>query len=118
RTLALLTASGLGGLVEQLGAVPLRAIHVAAQKRRAVLPLPQGRAVGREAFDAALVRAAVHAGAAFLPETHATLEGLQNAVRTARLRQGEQGQTVATRLVLVAAGLAASWEVAARAAGW
>src|SRR5262249_29622163 len=72
RTLSRLASVGLGDLPVRLGAVPLHEFCVAAAGRRAVVPLPGGAALSREALDAALVEAAAAAGASFLPETLAT----------------------------------------------
>jgi len=64
-----LAAVGLGDLPARCGAVPLERVRLEAGGRGAELPLPGGVALSREAFDAALVRAAVAAGVAFLPGT-------------------------------------------------
>ncbi len=64
-----LAAVGLGDLPARCGAVPLERVRLEAGGRGAELPLPGGVALSREAFDAALVHAAVAAGVAFLPGT-------------------------------------------------
>src|SRR5262249_23420797 len=69
--LATLEQAGLGELVGQSGAVSLADVRVAAGRRHAILPLPGGAALSREALDAALVRAALAVGSHFLPETQA-----------------------------------------------
>ncbi|HET6574309.1 MAG TPA: FAD-dependent monooxygenase [Fimbriiglobus sp.] len=76
--LGTLAAVGLGGLVEQCGAVPLGRVRLAAGGRSAELGLPGGMALSRDVFDAALVREAIAAGASFLSGT--------NVVRSLRER--------------------------------
>jgi flavin-dependent dehydrogenase len=71
--LGTLAAGGLGDLPGRCGAVPLGRVRLAAGGRSAEVPLPGGVALSREVFDAALVQAAVAAGAHFLPGTAAKL---------------------------------------------
>ena len=70
--LAALAAVGLGDLPRRLGAVPLDRVRVNAG-RDAILRIPTGVALSREAFDAALIDEAIAAGVAFRPATAATL---------------------------------------------
>jgi flavin-dependent dehydrogenase len=103
RALAVLHAAGLGDLPLTCGAVPLTALLLTAGRHSARLPL-SGVSLSREAFDAALVQAAVRAGASFLPGTHATLkEG--SGPRVLELAQKDGVVTVATRVLLAADGL-------------
>ncbi|MCP9927499.1 NAD(P)/FAD-dependent oxidoreductase [Cyanobium sp. CH-040] len=105
---AVLEALGLGELIERQGGVPLRGIRVGLGGRQADFPLPDGRALSRQRFDQALVRAAVSAGASFLPHTSARLGPATAGWRGVHLRAGgsrEQRQVHAA-VVLVAAGLA------------
>lgn len=51
-----------------LGEIPLDTVRVVAAGRAVRLPLPAGGVLSREAFDTALVRAAITAGAEWLPE--------------------------------------------------
>src|SRR5262249_46303070 len=94
RALATLRATGLGPLTARCGAVPLQNLELAARNRRALLPLAGGVALSREAFDAALVRAAIEAGAAFLPGAFASLGEDLRAARCVLLRQGERRQEI------------------------
>jgi flavin-dependent dehydrogenase len=105
RALATLAEVGLDDLVPRLGAVPLHALRLATAARESLLHLPQGVAVSREAFDAALVEAAIAAGTAFLPQTRVTLGPLRTGERTLLLQQGNETVPVATRLLLAANGL-------------
>lgn len=106
RALAHLDALGMGGLAAGEGAVPLGRFLVAAGDRRALLPLPRGAALSRARLDAALVRAAVAAGAAFLPGTRAVVGPPDDESRTVRLGPPEAGAAVRGRVVLLASGLA------------
>lgn len=105
RVWATLAAVGLGDLGDRLGAVPIRQLYLAARCGRALIPLGQARMLSREAFDAALVEAAVAAGAHFLPTTQAALRTVTAGVRLVRLRQREEEGEAAARLVLAANGL-------------
>jgi flavin-dependent dehydrogenase len=100
-----LQAVGLGDLPGRYAANPLRRFLLAGVGRRAEVPLTEGAALSRERFDAALVDAAVAAGAAFLPQTHAALGCCTGTTRQVMLRQGEHSIEVAARLVLAADGL-------------
>lgn len=105
-SLRTLQTVGLGELPARCGAVPLHEVRLATRGPRARLPLPGGVALSRERFDAALVEAAVTAGAHFLPGTRAVLDGVSRASRRLLLQQGEQVTPIEARLVLVADGLA------------
>jgi flavin-dependent dehydrogenase len=105
RALAVLHATGLGRLVTRCGAVPLQRIELATRHRHAALPLSGSMVLSREAFDAALLEAAIQAGAAFLPGTVATLGEEMPAARHVLLRHGPRRQEIAARLVLAAVGL-------------
>src|SRR5262249_40504355 len=103
--LATLTAAGLGHLPERLGATPLHSLWLAGGGRHARVPLTREVAVSREALDAALVEAAVGAGAAFLPQTQVTLGPAGPAARGVRLHQGGRNVEAAGRVILAADGL-------------
>jgi flavin-dependent dehydrogenase len=108
KALATLHAVGLGGITEHLGAVPLRDLRLASAGKEARLPLAGGVVLSREAFDAALVRAAIAAGAAFLPQTRATLGVVLSEGRVVVLHQDAALVTVLAKVVLVADGLGGS----------
>jgi flavin-dependent dehydrogenase len=103
--LATLASVGLGGLVERCGGRHLAEVCLAARGCAARLALPGGRALSREAFDAALVREAVRAGAAFLPGTEASLGAGGSAAGAVILRQPGRQAEVTAGVVLAADGL-------------
>ncbi|TAM99069.1 MAG: FAD-dependent oxidoreductase [Rhodanobacteraceae bacterium] len=89
--------------------------------RTANLPLPPGVAISRKRLDAMLVEHAVHAGARFVPATHATLDGSTRHGRRVVLRHLSTCYAVEARVVLDCGGLAtrllpdSDWRVAPRA---
>ncbi len=103
--LATLEAVGLGRLPGRYQAIPLHAVRLAAAQRQAVVALPTGAALSRMALDAALVEAAIEAGADFLPQTRAVLDGSATHCRQLLLLRGERQERVAARVVLAADGL-------------
>lgn len=107
RTLALLATVGLGELPASLGGEPLDHFELWTRGRTVRLPMPQGIAVSRAAFDEALVRAAIAAGTEFLPGTRAVLGAAGSKTRQVRLPQAKC-QVVARR-VIVADGLGGSF---------
>src|SRR5204862_4738326 len=84
QALAALHGAGLGTLTQSLGAVPLHRFWLASRGQRAVLQLPSGVAISRDSLDAALVLAAIHAGANFLPEALAVCSNVTAAGRNLR----------------------------------
>ena len=74
--LAALGTVGLGHVPAACGAVPLRAVRLAAGRRSATLPLPGGVALSREAFDAALIHEAEAAGVEVVTGVTARVEGV------------------------------------------
>jgi flavin-dependent dehydrogenase len=99
-----LNSISLNYILEQSGAVPLAAIRVAARSCQATLGL-SGASLSREAFDAALVGAAVAAGATFLPQTQATLGETSSEYREVVLVCDHKRTLVNARVVLAADGL-------------
>ncbi len=106
RAVGALQAAGLGELPARCGAVPLRAFELTAGGASARLSL-SGVVLSREALDSALVRAAVAAGAQFLPQTRATRAEGDGQAETVRLASVPPGGEVAVRTgcVLAADGL-------------
>jgi menaquinone-9 beta-reductase len=126
--LAALQVAGLADLPVLLGGLPLRALHLRAAHRQATIPLPVGMALSRLALDAALVRAAVAAGAAFLPRTEATLEppsdsGNSQPSATAKrreikVRSDGQAKSVSGQIAVAADGLGGGFLKAIGTMGW
>ncbi|HEV3163199.1 MAG TPA: FAD-dependent monooxygenase [Isosphaeraceae bacterium] len=106
--LAVLGSVGLGDLVDRLGGIDLERLDVGLAGRLARFPLPAGKALAREVFDAALVDEALAAGADFLPATTATVEPGGEPARTVQLDRQGQRRSVEASVVVVAAGLAGS----------
>lgn len=106
---------GLGSLTQRLGAVPLTRLRLGARGNYADVPLPRGAGVSREAFDAALVRAALDAKAEFLPNTTAVVLPMKNGVdrRSLRLRNAGKDYLVDARIVISSAGLGSKLEESA-----
>ena len=123
RSLGVLDRVGLGSLVRQLGGVPLNRLRLGAGRAKAGVPLPAGAAVSRTAFDAALIREAVAAGAAFLPQAGGSLEPVPASAttRVVLIRHPEGPVRAAARVVIAATGLGgrvedeeAAWEPGSR----
>jgi menaquinone-9 beta-reductase len=106
QALATLAGMGLAPRLAAAGAVPLAWARLAARGCRATVPLPGGLALSREAFDTALVAAAIEAGASFLPETRATLGDVAPAARAVFLHRDGPAEQVTAKVVLAADGLA------------
>jgi flavin-dependent dehydrogenase len=106
RVLAALESVGLGALVA--GAGRIEALRLAAAGAEVTLALPGGAVLGRERLDALLVRAAVAAGAHFLPRTRAALRDVGDGFRTLSLHQAGETLPARARLVLAADGLGAA----------
>lgn len=105
-SLSTLRSVGLGDLTERLGAVTVDRFDLAVGGRHARLRLPARTCVSREAFDAALVAAAIESGAAFLPETRARLGRSDEDSRQLVLSQKAQTCTISASVLLAADGLA------------
>jgi flavin-dependent dehydrogenase len=103
--LAHLAAVGLDELPADLGAEPINRFRLAAKGAEASIALPGGMALSRRRLDAGLVRAAIRAGARFLPRTSATDSGSELPHRILLLKSGQSSGLVRARLVLAADGL-------------
>ena len=103
-----LEQSGLGGLLDGLGAHQLDTLDLRGYGRRAHISLPSGYAVSRRALDAALVREAQRAGTVFRPGTFARLGAEQAEGWLVDLKPragGTPPSKVHARVVLAADGL-------------
>lgn len=109
----LLEKAGLADELRALGARPLSAIQLRYGRRRADIALPSGLAVTRATLDATLVRAAISAGCAFLPETSALVYAESTSPdrhpddtrRIALQQRDDQGVAASARVVVVGDGL-------------
>ena len=89
--LAALDGVGLGHVPAACGAVPLRAVRVAAGRHSATLRLPGGVALSRWELDAALVGEAVVAGVTFEPNTRLDLNAALASARVVVVASGLGG---------------------------
>ncbi|HTL53647.1 MAG TPA: hypothetical protein VL860_13815, partial [Planctomycetota bacterium] len=114
--LACLKAAGLGNLTNNLHAPRLTNYALACGGRSAQLSLPAGVAVSRATFDAALVNAAIAAGAIFRPNCRVDFapagqpdatNASRNDARILHIHTATGMETVAARVVLAAGGLGA-----------
>ncbi len=103
--LAALRSAGLGTLVTRLGAIELDGFQVGFRGRTARVAMPEGVSLSRSRLDAALVDAAIAAGARFLAETHAVVAEIRDGTRRVGLTHQGRSVEVAARVVLVATGL-------------
>ncbi len=108
RALAALAAADLGHLVSDRGGVALRAFRWRTAHHEVDLRLPEGTALSREGLDAALLQAAIEAGAAFLPLYHARLGDPRPGSRPVDLRRAGVAAEVEGRVIVMASGLGAA----------
>jgi flavin-dependent dehydrogenase len=105
RSLSTLSKAGLGDIVGRLGGVDYDRV-VLSQKRTSVeVALPIGKSLSREAFDWALIEAAIAEGVSFLPGTSAHLAETNSHTRALTLRCEAESIQVAAKIVLAADGL-------------
>jgi flavin-dependent dehydrogenase len=97
---------GLGDLPNHLGAQPLERIELTTGRRKAVLSLPDGVSLSREALDSALIAEATRAGAVFAQGTAARVLSANRLFRYVDLRSSLGELRCGARVVLVADGLA------------
>lgn len=109
RALHALEKAGLGGILEDNGAVPLEEFRLAAGGRHVDLRLPGGAALSRARLDMALVESAVAAGAVFAAKLKASLGKLVGGRRNVVLRTADGDVAMAAKVVLAADGLAQSF---------
>jgi menaquinone-9 beta-reductase len=104
-TVSILSGAGLADLLPACGALPIGNMRLAARRREAEFALPGWRVLSRERFDAALVEAAVQAGAHFMSRTQASLGAASPDGRTLVLQGENRQEKILARLVLAADGL-------------
>lgn len=115
RALSILGAVGLGSVTA--AGLPLHRAWLSARGGGALLPLPAGVALSRSTLDAALVEAAVQAGADFLPETQASSGECRGSTRALILRRQTSSVEVSARVVLAAGGLGGDFAIGTKARG-
>lgn len=96
---------GLGNLAGREGSVELRRLLLACDGRLAEIPLAGSVGLSREAFDTALMRAAVGEGATFVPGIQARLGSTTSGYRTVELRSERGTLSVRAKVVIAATGL-------------
>ena len=106
---ALIRRAGLGDDLDGCGGRRLGFVELHHRGRRARIAMPPGLAVSRWTLDAMLVRAALQAGAHFLPETTARLAVRDRSrpdARPVELRpRGQPPATALARVIVKADGL-------------
>jgi flavin-dependent dehydrogenase len=103
--LSALAAAGLGHLPDEWRAVPLTAMLLASRGQSARLPLGPGIVLSRTALDAGLVRAAIAAGAEFLPGTQARLGDVSEGRRNVGLETPGAARRASAKVVIAADGI-------------
>jgi flavin-dependent dehydrogenase len=106
QALAVLKSRGLGHVISAGRAVGLRHVMIAAARNRAIVPLPEGVALSREALDMGLINSAMEKGASFLPRVRASLNGMSLSGRQVTFKSNEREVEATADVVLVADGLA------------
>jgi len=104
-SLSILEGLGLGEVVRGLGAVPLDVLVLRNRGRSVRLPLGGSVSLSRAAFDFALVRAAVGAGAECRAESRVSLGPLRRDGRVVRVERDGEVSEVLAAVVVDATGL-------------
>jgi len=105
RAVSILEQAGLLAEVHAAGAVSLTAFELRAGRQSLTLSLPPSLSLSRTRLDALLVRSAVAAGAAFLPETEARLGSLASDFQEVVLTRPADPISIRGKVVLVCEGL-------------
>lgn len=110
RSIEVLDILGYGPTFSDIPSIETHTLELHCGSRSAHLPLPSGKAIARSVLDNALARAAVRAGARWLPGTTAAVgevstDGMSRDVELKRA-DAERAQTARARVVLAADGLA------------
>jgi flavin-dependent dehydrogenase len=105
RAISILERAGVLNDVCAAGAISLTAFELRAGGRTATLSLPSGLSISRTHLDAQLVRSAIDAGAAFLPESEARLSSLTSDYREVILTRHNESISIRGKIVLVCEGL-------------
>ena len=105
RAVSILEQTGVLEDVHAAGAVSLTNFELWASRQSLTLSLPTSLSLSRTQLDALLVRAAIAAGAAFLPETEARLGCLTSDYREVVLARHAESVSIRGKVVLVCEGL-------------
>lgn len=108
RTLRCLETLDLAAVVPRLRGIPLSRLRLSGKGGAVDLSLPGGASLSRRALDAALVGAAVEAGADFVPGCSATLLPVAAAARRVGLHAGGDDFEITASIVVLACGLGGS----------
>jgi len=105
RAMSVLEQAGVLEDVRGAGAISLTDFELRAGRQSLTLSLPAGLSLSRTQLDALLVRNAIDAGAAFLPETEARLGSLTDDYRDVVLTRIAESVSIRGKVVLVCEGL-------------
>jgi flavin-dependent dehydrogenase len=106
RAIALLRGAGVEPAMDNAGAGHVRRLLLGAGGDRASIPVRPMRVLSRRALDAMLVRAALRAGASFLPQARATVGPAESGTRAVSVAGAAGEAAIDARAVIVADGLA------------
>ncbi len=103
--LRVLTQLELTAVVDSIGGHAINRFTFRHPNGFVSLALAGGRAVSRDALDAALVTAAIEAGVDFLPEVAASLGAKRGEGHEVRLVHADHARTLTSKAIIVATGL-------------
>jgi flavin-dependent dehydrogenase len=103
--LATLRDAGLADLTDSLAAVSLRWLHLKTAGRSAIISLPGGVSLSREALDSALIDIAMKEGVTFLPRAMARLGETLPTGRVVDITTAAETIPARARVILAADGL-------------
>lgn len=103
--MSILRQVGLEVAILRLGGIPTTGFSLWQGFRHVTLPVSGGVAISRRSFDAALVEAAISAGAQFLDGTHAQWDRHERGLHKAVLMNSVRRELAQARVVVVAGGL-------------
>ncbi|HEY9870262.1 MAG TPA: lycopene cyclase family protein [Candidatus Obscuribacterales bacterium] len=103
--LKMLAGEGLFAMPELAEAVPLTEYCLSVQGSVLRIRLPAGAALSREQFDTAVLRAAMGAGAHFMPSTAAAVGEAEDQYRLVHIASNGARGTLRARVVIVADGI-------------
>jgi flavin-dependent dehydrogenase len=104
--LRLIEQLDIANVITDLAGQAITELRLHAGRQAYSISLPTGLSVSRESFDAALVRAAIGAGTHYIDQTSARVEATSSQQAHVRLRTAHSCETLSTKLVLAADGLA------------